>query len=636
MVQALQYGADPLRIGPYEVMGRLGSGGMGVVYLARRAQSGRLVAVKTIRADLAEEPGYHERFAREIEVARTVRSPYIAQLVDFDPGPAKPWLATELVPGPNLAEVLAEHGPLPAETVRVLALDLAEALTAIHAARIVHRDLKPSNVILSEDGPRLVDFGIARPLGPGGLTATRQFVGTSAYASPEQLLAHKADPSSDVFSLGVVLAEAAGLAMPVHPLAADIVAGHTPALSSLPSDLRSVVHKCLSQRPKDRPSPGEIPAMLAARARPHRQGTRWLPDSALLLAHRTSQEMLAVTHPVTALDPRSVSGHQQDTATARTPPAITVALPNAATSPSPPAGTWTSAARVTSAAGLSLLIGVAGFSLAGQHGDAGQGAAPGPTVTVTASSRPDDTKPVPRTPSPQSSKTWKPSAKPARPPSAATPKSPTFTRGSLGVSRYRTPEYWATVTSVAAAGHQLTVTVSARGRSDLRKAETTCLEVQGADGTFTVRPFAKQARTEQPGAFDGTLTFPLLVSGRYTLRYSCRTDYTDVELGTASVPRVSISRYTDSQYFAVVLSADRTPRGLQLVFASTGPRDLRDPKTSCLNRGAGEEHPDKFRLDRSEKALNSFYYGVMDFAPVEANSTFTYSCNRDYTDASLP
>ncbi|MFJ9250346.1 protein kinase [Streptomyces sp. NPDC101776] len=632
MVKPLQYGTDPLRIGPYEVMGRLGSGGMGVVYLARNTGSGCLVAVKTIRADLAKEPGYQERFAREIEVARTVRSLYIAQLVDFAPGPASPWLATALVPGPNLAEVLAKHGPLPAETVRVLALGLAGALTAIHAARIVHRDLKPSNIILSEGGPRLLDFGIARPLGQEGLTATRQFIGTSAYASPEQLLAHRADPPSDVFSLGVVLAEAAGLAMPIDPLAAAIVDGRTPALSSLPPDVRNVIHKCLSQSPEDRPAADELPGMLTTSARPHCEGTRWLPDSVLLLARRTSQELLAVTHPVTALDPRFAGGHQQETATARMPRGATVVPPHATTSLSPPAEKKISGAKAMIGAALFLLIGVAGFSLAGQRSDSGQEATPSATVTVTASGRPDNAKPA----SPRSSETWQPSPKPARLPSAAPPKSPSFTRGPLGVSRYRDPEYRAAVTSVAAARNQLTVTVSARGRSDLREAETTCLEVQGAEGTFTVLPFAKHARTERPGAFDGTLAFPLLVSGRYTLRYSCQSDYTGVDLGTASVPHMSISRYTDPRYFAVVLSADRTSRGLQLVFASTGPPDLRDPNTSCLNRGTGEEHTKNLELNRSEKTLNFFYYGVMNFPAVGANSTFSYSCSGDYSDASLP
>ncbi|MFC8433954.1 serine/threonine protein kinase [Streptomyces sp. NPDC057253] len=632
-MKPLQYGTDPLRIGPYEVMGRLGSGGMGVVYLARSAGPGRLVAIKTIRADLAKEHGYHERFAREIEVARTIRSPYIAQLVDFDPGPAKPWLATVLVPGPNLAEVLAHHGPLPVETVRVLALDLAGALTAIHAARIVHRDLKPSNIILSEDGPRLLDFGIARPLGQEGLTATRQFIGTSAYASPEQLLAHRADPPSDVFSLGVVLAEAAGLVTPINdPPAAAIVDGRTPALSSLPPDLRSVIQTCLSQSPKDRPAAAELPGMLATSTRAHRKGTRWLPDSALLLARRTSQELLAVTHPVTALDPRFAGGHQQETATARMPWGATVVPPHATTPLSPLAEKKISGAKAMIGAALFLLIGVAGFSLAGQRSDSGQEATPSATVTVTASGRPDNANPA----SPRSSKTWQPSPKPARLPSAAPPKSPSFTRGPLGVSRYRDPEYRAAVTSVAAARNQLTVTVSARGRSDLREAETTCLEVQGAEGTFTVLPFAKHARTERPGAFDGTLAFPLLVSGRYTLRYSCQSDYTGVDLGTASVPHISISRYTDPRYFAVVLSADRTSRGLQLVFVSTGPPDLRDPNTSCLNRGAGEEHTKSLELNRSEKTLNLFYYGVMNFPAVGANSTFSYSCSGDYSDASLP
>ncbi|WP_416982090.1 hypothetical protein [Streptomyces sp. T028] len=163
------------------------------------------------------------------------------------------------------------------------------------------------------------------------------------------------------------------------------------------------------------------------------------------------------------------------------------------------------------------------------------------------------------------------------------------------------------MTSVTANGHQLTVGLRARGEADLREASTMCIEVRGADGTFTVRPFARETGTARPGAFDGTLTFPLLVSGRYVLTYSCQDDYSDVELGTASVPHVGVSRYSDA-YFAVVLSANRTPGGLQLVFASTGKPDLRDPATSCLNQGGAEEHPENARLDRSETRMYPFHY----------------------------
>jgi hypothetical protein len=643
VVEPLRYGVDPERVGPYEVMGRLGSGGMGHVYLARVVGGTRLVALKTIRPELSKVSGYRERFAREIEVARSVRSPYIAQLIDFGPDAEVPWLATELVLGPTLAEVLASHGPLPADSVRVLAAGLAEALGAIHAAGIVHRDVKPSNVLLSESGPRLVDFGVARPVRQAGLTSTGQFVGTSAYASPEQLLGQKVGPLSDMFSLGVLLTETAGpgTGSSQRPSpAVDVIEGRTPALSSLPQDLRTVVRKCLARDPADRPSPAEVPGMLAGRPRPDRQSGRpWLPAPVFSSVRRSSESLRAVTHPATAFDPGRTD--QQPTATADFPRVATTAMPGSRTpAPAPglPAGR-----RPALTVGLSLVTGllmVAGVLLMRQGDDSGAGlgmgdGTPGATVTVTASARPFEDKPNSTTNPPRTAPS--PARTPAgsvRAPSAAPPQRPTFARGALGVSRYQEPGYAGTVTSVAAQGHQLTVALRARGKSDLREANTTCLEVRGSDGTFTVHPFAQNAETARPGAFDGTLTFPLLVSGRYALRYSCRSDYSAVDLGAARVPHISISRYSD-EYFAVILSTDRTSRGLQLVFASTGRADLRDPRTSCLNRGGAEEYPANVRLDRSETTLDHFHYGVMDFPPAAANSSFTYSCFSDYSAAPL-
>ncbi|MEU6807128.1 serine/threonine-protein kinase, partial [Streptomyces neyagawaensis] len=276
---------------------------MGRVYLARVIGGQQLVALKTIRPELSKVSGYRERFAREIEVARSVRSAYIAQLIDFDPDAEVPWLTTELVLGPNLAEVLASHGPLPADSVRGLAAGLAEALDAIHAAGIVHRDVKPSNVLLTESGPRLVDFGVARPVRQAGLTSTGQFVGTSAYASPEQLLGQKVGPLSDMFSLGVLLTETAGagagpVAGPVagaserQSPAVDVIEGRIPALSSLPQDLRAVVRECLARDPADRPSPAELPGMLAGRPRPDRQSGRpWLPAPVFSSVRRSSESL---------------------------------------------------------------------------------------------------------------------------------------------------------------------------------------------------------------------------------------------------------------------------------------------------------------------------------------------------------
>ena len=164
--------ADPERVGPYVLLSRLGAGAMGRVYLGRSA-SGRLVAVKTIRVEYAEEPDFRARFAREVAAARRVSGVFTAAVVAADPDAAVPWLATAYVPAPSLARLVAACGPLPVPAVRWLAAGCAEALESIHAAGLVHRDLKPSNVLVSQDGPRVIDFGVARAAERAQLTATR-------------------------------------------------------------------------------------------------------------------------------------------------------------------------------------------------------------------------------------------------------------------------------------------------------------------------------------------------------------------------------------------------------------------------------------------------------------------------------
>ena len=167
---------DPRRIGPFEVLGRLGAGGMGLVYLARSA-SGRRVAIKTVRTELAEDQLFRVRFTREVEAARAVSGFYTAAVVDADPRAAVPWLATAYVPAPSLEEIVNECGPMPAQAVRWLAAGVAEALQSIHGAGLVHRDLKPSNVLVVEDGPRVIDFGIASGVSNTRLTMTNVAVG---------------------------------------------------------------------------------------------------------------------------------------------------------------------------------------------------------------------------------------------------------------------------------------------------------------------------------------------------------------------------------------------------------------------------------------------------------------------------
>lgn len=252
---------DPDRIGDYAVEGRLGHGAMGTVYLGR-SPGGRRVAVKVTRPELADDPGFRERFRQEVATARAVGGFWTAAVVDADPDAAQPWLATEYVPGPTLRDNVTAHGPLPEAELRRLLAGLAEALAAIHGAGLVHRDLKPSNVLLAADGPRVIDFGIAKALEGAGLTSTGVVVGTPGFLSPEQVETGTVTPASDVFALGSVLVYAATGRGPfgtgeVAALLYRAVHGQ-PDLDGVPADLRPLVARCLDPRPESRPTPAEL------------------------------------------------------------------------------------------------------------------------------------------------------------------------------------------------------------------------------------------------------------------------------------------------------------------------------------------------------------------------------------------
>ncbi|WP_327244918.1 outer membrane protein assembly factor BamB family protein [Streptomyces sp. NBC_01320] len=280
---------DPRRIGPFEVLGRLGAGGMGLVYLARSA-SGRRVAIKTVRTELAEDQLFRVRFTREVEAARAVSGFYTAAVVEADPRAAVPWLATAYVPAPSLEEIVNECGPMPTQAVRWLAAGIAEALQSIHGAGLVHRDLKPSNVLVVEDGPRVIDFGIASGVSNTRLTMTNVAVGTPAYMSPEQARdSRSVTGASDVFSLGSTLVFAATGHAPFHganPVeTVFMLLREGPDVEGLPDDLRPLIESCMQMDAGLRPSPADLQAQLA----PHLfasgsddSGTAsaWLPMSA--------------------------------------------------------------------------------------------------------------------------------------------------------------------------------------------------------------------------------------------------------------------------------------------------------------------------------------------------------------------
>lgn len=267
---------DPPVAGPYRLIGRLGSGGMGRVFLGQ-SPGGRLVAVKVIRSELATDPEFRARFAREVAAARTVSGLFTAQVANADPDAVVPWLATAYVAGPSLAQAVTAHGPLPVPSVRALAAALAEALTAIHAAGIVHRDLKPTNVLLAQDGPRVIDFGISRAAEASALTGTGLVVGSPGFMSPEQAHGGEIGPPSDVFSLGAVIAFAATGEGPFGggsvPALLYRVVHNQPEISGVPGPVRSIVERCLAKDPDQRPTSGQILAELGSPS----AETEWLP-----------------------------------------------------------------------------------------------------------------------------------------------------------------------------------------------------------------------------------------------------------------------------------------------------------------------------------------------------------------------
>ena len=268
---------DPQLIGPYRLRGRLGAGGMGQVFLGLSA-GGRPVAVKVVRPHLATDPEFRERFRREIAVARKVSGVYTSPVIDADVDGPLPWLATAYVEGPSLADAVSEHGPLPPRSVLALAAGLAEGLSAIHAAGVVHRDLKPANVLLAEDGPRIIDFGISRAAEASALTSTGLVVGSPGFMSPEQAEGREVGLASDIFSLGAVLAFAATGQGPFGtgstPALVYRVVYSPPNLDNLPAGIRPLIERCLAKDPAQRPTA----AQLLAEAGAARLTTAWLPE----------------------------------------------------------------------------------------------------------------------------------------------------------------------------------------------------------------------------------------------------------------------------------------------------------------------------------------------------------------------
>jgi serine/threonine protein kinase len=251
---------DPAQVGKYRLLGRLGAGGMGRVFLGA-SPGGRKVAVKILHPERASDPGFRARFAHEVTAASRVSGFYTAPVVDADPDANPPWLVTAYIPGPSLHNSIADHGPLDPADVRMLGAALAEGLTAIHECGLIHRDLKPGNIVLADDGPRIIDFGLARCADIAALTATGTLIGTFPFMSPEQIRGHVVGPRSDIFSLGSVLAYASTGHCPFNapfPAVVHLILHEAPDLTGIGGPLHDAIAWCLRKEPAARPTPAEL------------------------------------------------------------------------------------------------------------------------------------------------------------------------------------------------------------------------------------------------------------------------------------------------------------------------------------------------------------------------------------------
>ncbi|WP_280381744.1 serine/threonine-protein kinase [Nocardia wallacei] len=307
---------DPTTIGPYRILGILGSGGMGRVYLGRTA-GGRTVAVKVVRPDLAGNTEFRTRFRREVTAARRVAGPYTVPVLDADVDTYRPWLATGFVSGLALTDAVDSYGPLPEPSLLTLATGLAHALTDVHATGLVHRDLKPSNVLLAVDGPRVIDFGIARAVEDTALTTTGQIIGSPGYMCPEQITGDApVGPPGDVFALGGVLVFAATGNAPFGngdsiPMLWRVVQ-QEPRLDGVPDTLRPLIAACLEKNPESRPTPAQLVQDLARLGHSDTRG--WLPGPILEDISRRAIALLDLeptTPPTDATPPPAYVGARQ-------------------------------------------------------------------------------------------------------------------------------------------------------------------------------------------------------------------------------------------------------------------------------------------------------------------------------------
>lgn len=252
---------DPTAVAGYRIIARFGEDDTGAVFLAD-TPSGRLVTIKLIHQDLARDPEFRLRFRQEVQAAQRANTLYAASVIDSDSDDPQPWLATDYVAGPSLHDVVTRFGPLPMNAVAVLVVGIAKVLQVVHGAGLVHRDLTPTNILLTDDGPRVIDFGITRALESATgntLTRTGAIVGSPGFMAPEQVRGNDITPATDVFALGLVAVYAAtgtsafGDNTSIYATLYRIV-HEEPDLSGVPEELRHLISACLAKDPQERPS----------------------------------------------------------------------------------------------------------------------------------------------------------------------------------------------------------------------------------------------------------------------------------------------------------------------------------------------------------------------------------------------
>ncbi|MFK0115058.1 LamG-like jellyroll fold domain-containing protein [Streptomyces sp. NPDC090994] len=383
---------DPRSVGEYRLLGRLGAGGMGRVYLGR-SPGGRLVAVKVVHEGLVRRPEFRDRFRREVQAARMVSGAFTAPVIDADPDAPLPYLVTSYIAGPSLEQAVAERGPFDSRAVTALAAGLAEALMSIHGAQLVHRDLKPSNVLLAEDGPRVIDFGIVRSVEAESITTTGHLAGSPGFMSPEQINGDEVTPASDVFCLGAVLAFAATGQNPFGggptPALLYRVVHNAPDVGAVADPaLRALVADCLAKDPAARPTPRVILTRIGPQggegATVLSYGGQWAP-AAEAGAWETGPARPATAGPM----PQVRHADHQPTLVAPAPAATRVQAAPPPPPPSPPASR-SRRALLFSGAGALAAIGVGtGFwlnrSATPAHGGATASPTPSPSASASAS-----------------------------------------------------------------------------------------------------------------------------------------------------------------------------------------------------------------------------------------------------------